>query len=143
MAINTGVNTSKLVGYSVLTLNPGVSTSKLVGYSVIASSNVTPPTWGTITLGDGVVGIPYSQTWDMPAAALTVTYTVVSGSLPPGLSISAISGNAAKLAGTPTTVGVYPFTIRATNTYGTSDSPQTVTITTTPPVAQGNYGYIL
>jgi hypothetical protein len=142
MAINTGVNTSKLVAYAVLAPNPGVNATKLLAYAVLTSANVTPPNWGTLTLGDGVVGVAYYQAWDMPAAALVVSYTVVSGSLPPGLTITAISGNAAKLAGTPTAAGVYSFTIRATNSYGFQDLPQTVTITTSSSVA-GNYGFVM
>jgi hypothetical protein len=142
VAINTGVNTSKLVAYTLLLPNPGVNTTKLVAYALLSSANVTPPNWGTFTLGDGVVGIPYYQAWDMPAAALTVAYTVPVGSLPPGLSITALTGNAAKLTGVPTTAGVYSFTIRATNAYGFADLPQTVTIITSSSVA-GNFGFVL
>lgn len=47
------------------------------------------------------------------------TYTVQTGSLPPGLSLNSSSGD---ITGTPTQSGTYTFTIRATNEGGTSDS---------------------
>lgn len=154
MAINTGVNISKLVGYAVLAPNAGVDVSKLIGYAVLApnagvdiakfvgyavldSTNVNPPLWPAFSFADGFVGVPYSQAWDMPTSALTVTYSVLSGSLPPGLSLSALSGNKAKISGTPTTVGIYSFTLRATNTYGTADQAFSITITAAPPPASG------
>lgn len=53
------------------------------------------------------------------------TYTVQSGSLPPGISLNSSTGD---LTGTPTTNGTYTFTIRGTNDGGTTDT-STVTYT--------------
>lgn len=130
MAIQTGVNVSKLVGYAVLTPMPGVDATKVVAYAVLASGNVTPPIWGSATPPDGTVGIAYSWSFDMPTSAETVSYSVLSGSLPAGLSLSAISHNQAHIHGTPTTAGAETFTIRATNSYGTADKEFTITIYT-------------
>lgn len=78
-------------------------------------SYVTRPHITTASLPDATVGQPYS-------APLTTrdgrpgTWTVVSGALPPGLSI-----DGAAIDGTPTTAGDYPFTIRFTDAYGQHD----------------------
>lgn len=70
----------------------------------------------------GVVGKAYSGTI---AGTKVDSYSIVSGSLPPGLSVSGSS-----IVGTPTLPGIYTFKIRATRT-GVSyvDSPtQTIQI---------------
>jgi hypothetical protein len=141
MAINTGVNVSKLIAYAVLAPQVGVDVTKLIAYAVLASGNVSPPLWPSFTFGDGVVNVAYSQSWDMPTSAETVTYSVLSGSLPPDLSLSALSGNQAKIAGTPTTVGVYSFTLRAVNTYGTADQAFSITINAAA-ASGGSYAFI-
>jgi len=140
MAINTGVNASKLIAYAVLAPNPGVNTTKLIAYAALSSANVAPPVWGVFSFADGFTGIAYSQAWDMPMSAQTVSYSVVSGSLPSGLALSALAGNQAKIAGTPTAAGTYSFTLRATNTYGTADQAFSITISA-PPSSGANYGY--
>lgn len=44
MAINTGVNVSKAVGYAVLALPGGINISKAVGYVVLSNFTPTVPT---------------------------------------------------------------------------------------------------
>lgn len=56
----------------------------------------------------------------------TVTYTVFSGSLPPGITLNSSTGS---ISGTPTTPGSYPFIIRATNLSNETENTQTLTIT--------------
>jgi hypothetical protein len=102
MTISTGDNASKQVAYAVLAPNAGVDTTKQNAYAVLTSANVTPPIWGAFTFASGVLNVAYSQTFDMPTSAQTVTYSVLSGALPTGLSLSALSGNQAKISGTPT-----------------------------------------
>jgi hypothetical protein len=145
MAINAGVNISKFNGYAVLAPNPGVDITKfgayavlapLAGvdvtkfgaYAVLASTIVAPPLWGSWTFADGTFLIPYSQSWDMPTSATTVTYSVLSGALPNGLSLTALTGNQAKVSGTPTALGPFSFTLRAHNTFGTVDKAFSITI---------------
>lgn len=71
--------------------------------------------WQTVSgpISFGEKGSPYSsdevQAW---GGTSPYVYTVVSGSLPPGLSIDAITG---VLSGTPTTVGSYTFAVRVTD----------------------------
>ncbi len=52
------------------------------------------------------------------------TVTVLSGELPPGLSLV----GAPELTGTPTGSGTFTFTLKATNSSGSSDQTFTVTI---------------
>ena len=126
--VPSGVDVSKLVGYVVLAPKPGVNVTKLIGYVVLESTNVNPPLWGAWSFAGGVVGVAYLQSWDMPTAALTVVYSVLSGALPDGLALAALAGNQAKISGTPTAAGTFDFTIRAVNAYGTVDQAFSITI---------------
>ena len=136
-----GVNVSKLNAYAVLQPPAGISLTKLNAYAVLWSGNTSPPLWPSFSFADGVIGVPYSQAWDMPSSAQVVTYALYSGTLPPGLSITALTGNKAKLAGTPTTLGTYGFVLSATNTYGTANQSFSITIDPVPTTASGNYGF--
>src|SRR5581483_1569599 len=57
-----------------------------------------------------ILGTAYSQSVSASGGGGAISYSVAAGSLPPGLSLS---GNT--IAGTPTKVGSYPFTIQASS----------------------------
>lgn len=61
----------------------------------------------------GSLGVPFSATFT--ASGGNITWSVSSGSLPPGLMLDPMSG---QYAGTPTTVGSYSFTVSAANNFG-------------------------
>ncbi len=66
----------------------------------------------TITLGalpNGVVGARYNQTIAV-SPAWTYSFSILSGSLPSGLTLNPSTGN---LSGTPGTVGTYNFIVKA------------------------------
>jgi hypothetical protein len=63
------------------------------------------------TLPNGTEGIAYSQTLSVTSGAAPFTFAVISGSLPPGLSLT----GAGALSGTPTAPGTYTFVIEATD----------------------------
>jgi hypothetical protein len=82
----------------------------------------------TQSAGPATTGVPYSlalsaamktgpTTTAPPSSPLA--WTVVSGQLPPGLTLGASDG---VLSGTPTTVGSYPFTVRAALIDGRADT---------------------
>src|SRR5215510_10198266 len=64
---------------------------------------ITPP-----PLPDGAVGAAYSQNLSTIGGNRPYTFSLLSGALPPGLSLA--PGGA--ISGTPTTMGSYSFTVR-------------------------------
>ena len=80
------------------------------------------PSWGFSTYGDGRISSFYDQT---VSADFATSYSIVSGSLPAGLSLTTSSG---RISGTPTTRGTSTFTIRATNSAGSQDKSFSIRI---------------
>lgn len=84
--------------------------------SRVFSFNIAPPTL-TITpatLPDGTTHIAYSQSLTTSGGIAPYSYSVVSGSLPIGVSFS----SAGVFSGTPTTAGSYTVTISSTDDAG-------------------------
>jgi hypothetical protein len=71
----------------------------------------------TTTLPNGAQGAAYSTTVQATGGQAPYAWSLISGALPPGLSLSATSGT---ISGTPTTAGTFNFTLRATD----SGAPQ-------------------
>jgi hypothetical protein len=79
----------------------------------------------TTTLPDGTVTVPYSATLVSVGGTAPYTYSLVSGSLPPGLTLFP-SG---MVTGTPTASGTFTFTIKVTDSAaGTATEVFTVTV---------------
>ncbi|WKK71412.1 putative Ig domain-containing protein [Rathayibacter oskolensis] len=70
-----------------------------------------------------MVGSAYDCTYTVTGTP-TPTVSVVSGALPPGLTLS----TAGRLTGTPTIAGTYTFTARAENSAGTAQATSTLTV---------------
>ncbi|WP_321475457.1 putative Ig domain-containing protein [uncultured Paludibaculum sp.] len=68
------------------------------------------------TLPNGSVGVVYAQTLTAAGGTLPYTWTLASGTLTPGLTLSA-AGN---LSGVPTAVGTSTFSVRVTDAAGGS-----------------------
>ena len=100
--------------FTVKATNPfGTSTKQFTG----TIGSAVGPTITTTTLGTVQSGSAFSLT--LAASGSTpITYAVQSGSLPTGLTLNTSSG---VISGTPTVVGSYTFTIRATNSAGYGD----------------------
>jgi len=88
--------------------------------SYTVTINPPPPYWVTTYVDTFArVGAAYSS---FVYAPNSTNYSIVSGSLPEGLS------GAGDISGTPTTRGTYNFTIRASNDYGYVDAAQSIRV---------------
>ncbi|HUD42355.1 MAG TPA: ice-binding family protein [Dokdonella sp.] len=67
------------------------------------------------TLPNGTLGVAYDQTLTASGGTAPYLFTVIEGSLPPGLSLSSSSG---AITGTPTAIGSFTFTVRAVDDAG-------------------------
>ena len=107
----------------------------------------------------GIVGVPYSDTIVADGISLAMppqfdTWTLVAGALPPGLTLdnggfsggmAQITGGRCPINGTPTSDGIYTFTIRVTDPSGDM-MQKTYTITirdTNPDAIQDSQGFDL
>jgi uncharacterized protein (TIGR03437 family) len=105
------------------------------------SQNPGAPSIPPALLSSATVLTAGSQT--IPAAGGTppYTFTLVGGTLPPGI----VLGSTGTLSGTPTTAGSYTFTVKVTDTTGASAvgtftltvAPPALTVTTPSPLPSG------
>jgi len=126
-----------ILALTSITLNTGASLSGRAlarnGAVTLDSNNVAvcpacpPITLAPSTLPNGSVGTAYSQTITASGGTAPYTFTVISGALPTGLTLSS-SGT---LSGTPTATGSFTFIVRATDAGGCSGS-QIYTIVINP-----------
>ena len=72
----------------------------------------------------GTVGTPFSQTFTQSGANGTATFSLASGTLPAGISLSA----AGVLSGTPTQAGSFPITVKVTDSNGCTGTGPTYTL---------------
>jgi Putative Ig domain len=86
------------------------SDTKLLSITInpAATPNIT-----TTTLPDGTTSAAYSQQVVATGGCSSLTWTIQAGSLPPPLTIGATTGLID--GGTPTTTGIFNFTVRATD----------------------------
>jgi hypothetical protein len=85
--------------------------------------------YGTM-LPTGVAGTAYNQTMSASDGIPPYTWSVISGTLPPGLSLNSSTG---VISGTPTVPGSSGFTAQVTDAYSVS-ATALVSITINPPV---------
>ena len=86
--------------------------------------NTAPVISSTSPLPAGTQGVAYSTT--LTASGTAPTWSVTSGTLPAGLSLS----NSGVISGTPTTAGTSTFTVTASNTAGSNSKSFSLTIST-------------
>ncbi|MBR0279917.1 MAG: putative Ig domain-containing protein, partial [Synergistaceae bacterium] len=78
----------------------------------------------TTSLPDGMTNSPYSTT--LTASITGVTWSVSSGNLPAGLSLSSSTG---VISGTPTTAGTSTFTVKAVSGSQSAEKSLSITVT--------------
>lgn len=71
----------------------------------------------TKKLGRGTVGVPYSATLKTSGGIPPLTFSLVGGALPPGLTLDSGSG---QVSGTPTVAGTFEFVVQVTSSGGSS-----------------------
>lgn len=79
------------------------------------STTASAPVITSSALGYAVVNVAYSNTLTIQGGTSPYVLTVVNGSLPPGISLSGLT-----LSGTPTSEGVFNFTLQVTDANGSS-----------------------
>jgi Putative Ig domain len=117
------------------------TTTAVVTATSIANTNVTETVTITIdavfqfqttSLPIATKGVAYVATINTIGASGPFTWTITSGILPAGLTLSSSNTASVNITGTPTTVGTSNVTLQATNGSGTPIS-QSFTITVNPP----------
>jgi len=76
-------------------------------------------------VSSGVAGSAFSQTFTQSGGIGTTTFSLASGTLPSGLTLS----SAGVLSGTPTQTGSFPITVKATDSNGCSGTGTTYNLT--------------
>lgn len=104
-------------------------------YTLTVAANIVV---GPSSVGNGVVGVAYSQTLSASDGVSPYTYAVTAGALPTGLSLS----SAGAITGTPTTAGTYSFTVTATDASSNTGSQaySGVTISAAPAFTRRSLG---
>jgi hypothetical protein len=93
-----------------------------------------PPLTLSCPVASGQAGYPYSAFLNASGGNPPYTFSIINGSLPPGLSLDPASG---AITGIPPTAGNYPFTAQVMDSSGTTANTATSScgITITPPPA--------
>src|SRR5437660_1069770 len=74
--------------------------------------------------GPTQVSVPYSATCTASGGAAPYSWSIVSGTLPDGLTLSSNTGTSVTISGTPTTMGAYSYTVQLAD----SSPPPTVAL---------------
>jgi hypothetical protein len=110
--------------------SPAQAASASTSIPVVGTSAVTPiPLTITSVLPSVTVGTAYIQTLQASGGTTPYTWSITSGNLPAGLSLSALTG---VVSGTPTVSGSYAFTIAVGDSSSpvlTQSAPETIVVT--------------
>jgi hypothetical protein len=92
---------------------------------------VSPAITAPASLDNGIVGTPSAPVTIVASGTAPITFSVSAGSLPPGLTLDATTG---QYSGTPTAMGAFNFTITARNRKGSADRAYSQTILQRPSI---------
>lgn len=106
-----------------ITAENGESPDATQSFTLVVNPPPAPPVITTDTLPSGTAGTAYNQTLTAESDA-PITWTLASGSLPDGLSLS----TAGAISGTPTASGTFSFTVKAENATGSDTKTLSIVI---------------
>lgn len=112
-----------VVSFTVEASNSADDAQMSLTLTVDPAPTVTAPSITTTVMPEGTIGTAYGYTLTALGTA-PITWTVESGSLPAGLSLS----TAGVISGTPAAVGTATFTVKATNSAASATKTITITI---------------
>ena len=113
--------------FTISVVNPGQGTSNSLRFTVTATTTASLTVTASPTLPLGVIGTAYSQALGASGGAAPYSWSVVSGILPSGLSLSTDG----TLRGTPSAAGTYSFSANVTDT-GSNTVTQSFSVTVYP-----------
>jgi hypothetical protein len=123
--------------------NNGISIAPMT-YQITIVGNFQPPPMtinGSSVLPSGTVGTYYASVFSVSGGSIPYTWSVLSGQLPPGLSLQSditLSQTGDDLSGTPTMAGTFTFTMQVTDGQGHHASRQ-FSLTIQPVSAPGHH----
>ncbi|MCL2207741.1 MAG: putative Ig domain-containing protein, partial [Fibromonadales bacterium] len=95
-------------------------------FTITIADEYLPPEISEYEIYEGETGDKYEGYIYSDRAA---SWSVVAGSLPPGLEFESVFSRVLHISGVPTTPGEYTFTVRATNSVGFDEKSFTIKIT--------------
>jgi uncharacterized protein (TIGR03437 family) len=119
-----------------VTDSTGATANQTFNLAVVTGSSGSPPAITNTSFPNGVVGTAYQvNLTSTPGCASPFSpppvFSVVSGSLPPGLGVQTITQRTYAITGTPTAAGVFSFTLQVTDPCGRSSASSfSITVTT-------------
>ena len=107
--------------YSIRLINPGVNVASATNANVLSNSVSagSSPTWATTSINSIVYNVPYSFSLSAtdPDGG-SITYSIVSGSLPTGITLNSSTGVVSGTASVASGYGTSNITFRATDLGG-------------------------
>ena len=138
---NTAVATINSAGLATAGTGPGTTTISATLGTVSGNTTLTvqaaaPLSVTTASLPNGTVGTAYSATLAASGGTAPYTWTLATGSLPVGLTLS----SSGAITGTPTASGTSNFTVQATdsaNPAATASKGLSINVTSPPIISTG------
>jgi hypothetical protein len=106
------VDSSSTVGTQMTTIAGQLDTFNSDGAAQPGCTNGPAPLTLACAGGTGQVGVPYSSAFVASGGVAPYTFSIVSGSLPPGLTLNTSTG---AVTGTPTAAGTFSFTVQVSD----------------------------
>ena len=111
----SGTPTTAVTSNFTVTATDGLGAIGSRAYTVVVVTATI--TLESTTLGNGVVGSPYTQAIVVSGGVAPYAYTITAGQLPTGVVLNSTTG---AFVGTPTVPGTYSFTVRVVDANGAS-----------------------